>query len=60
MLWHALVVLGTQALVEEPTEQQAGTDCQERERPLHRAEAREVEQEELPKADREQDEAAAA
>jgi hypothetical protein len=56
--WVPLAELGAaEVLVEEAAEKQDGSDCQERERPLRRAEAREVEEEDLAQAGAKEDEA---
>ena len=60
MLWQAVVELGAEALVEEAAEEEDAADGQERERPLHGTETRQVVEEDLAEADREQDEAADA
>src|SRR5207245_1401137 len=56
MLWQAVVELRAQALVEEAAEQEHRADSKEREGPLHGTEARQVVEEDLAEADREQDE----
>ena len=56
----SLAELGAQALVEEPAEEQDCSDREERESTLHRAQAREVIEEDLAEADGEEDEPADA
>src|SRR5262249_8682326 len=59
-LGSSLVELRAEALVEEPAEQQDGADRPERQGPLRRAQARQVEEEDLAEADPEENEAADA
>jgi hypothetical protein len=60
MLCDPLVELGAQALVEETAEEEDSSDREERQRALRRAEARQIEEEELAEADGEEDEPAPA
>src|SRR3989442_3801551 len=56
----SVVQLGIQPLVEEAAQEEDRSDRQEGQGPLGGAEARQIEEKDLPEADREQDEAPAA
>src|SRR5437879_1538378 len=60
LLDESFVVLRAQPLVENAAEQKDGPDREEGQRPLSRAQARQVEEEDLAEADGEEDEPAAA